>query len=285
MDITLGKDSENAILSLIHSGRIPHTVIIQSDSKTERNCAALLLAAGAMCESADKPCMSCPACRKALSESHPDLMIPPPSKTSKTGILSLKELREQYLSQASIKPNEAPLKVYIFRDADKLLREDSQNTLLKLIEEPPQALLFIFTVAKASALLPTVRSRAHLIILHEDHAQDEAAEKAAEDIADGIVSLYEYDLLTALSALTDKTAAEKALAATGEKLRLALSIHSGLATNDRAAVKLARKLERRRIIELAEVTYGAVAQLKTNVNLQLLLTWLCTKYRRITWQK
>ena len=287
MEITLSRDSEKAVLGLVRSGRMPHTVIIQCSSKEERDGAAMLLAAGAVCESdiGGRPCLRCAACRKALDGNHPDLIIPPPSKTSKTGILSLKELREQYLSQAYIKPNEAPLKVYIFRDADRLLREDSQNTLLKLIEEPPQPLLFIFTVSKARSLLLTVRSRAHLIALHEDSVPDPAAVQAAEEIASGIVSMYEYDLLKALSALSDKAIAEAALTQLIEKLRLCMGILCGVSSDDPAAQTLARKLDRRRTAELHDATADAIAKLKTNVNLQLLITRLCTVYRRITWQR
>ncbi len=70
-----------------------------------------------------------------------------------------------------------------------------------------------------------------------------------------------------------------------EKLRLALSFQSGVMTGDVCARKLSRKLDRARILSMTDVSLEAVARLKTNVNLQLLSTWLCTQYRRITWQK
>lgn len=285
MNIELQQDNRNAILRLIRSGRLPHTIIIEGDSKVERDSAALLLAAGAVCASTDKPCLSCKACRKVLDASHPDMVTAVPSKTSKTGILSLDDLRRQYISQFSIKPNEAPLKIYFFPDADKMLREDSQNTLLKSIEEPPQDILFLFTVEKAKLLLPTVRSRAHLITLLRSFIPDEQTAAAAQSIVDGIVSLYEYDLLKALGALGDKAAVADALALFSEKLRLALHLLSGIAADDPAAKQLARKLDRRRVIALTEVTQDALSKLKTNINLQLLTTWLCIQYRRITWQK
>ena len=40
-----------------------------------------------------------------------------------------------------------------------------------------------------------------------------------------------------------------------------------------------------RTIALIETTGQALSKLKTNVNLQLLVTWLSSQYRRITWQK
>ena len=285
MSISLRKENEEMIRTLVRSGRRPHTVIIEGDSKEERDGAALMLAASAVCTSPDKPCLSCNPCRKVLEGQHPDLIIPEPSKRLKSGIISLSELRDEYLSQVSIKPNEADTKIYLFYDADRLLREDSQNTLLKIIEEPPQDILFIFTVEKAKALLSTVRSRAHILTLSRTEAVDEESDTIAEQIADGIVKLYEYDLLMTLSSLTKKEQIEAVLAAFTEKLRLALNFQSGVMTDDPCAKKLARKLNREKLIAVIEVTLSTIAKLKTNVNLQLLMTWLCTHYRRITWQK
>ena len=138
---------------------------------------------------------------------------------------------------------------------------------------------------KAKALLPTVRSRAHIITLSRTYVPDEQSEEIAEAITDGIVKLYEYDLLVTLSTLGKKEEIEAALTAFCEKLRLALSFQSGIKTDDACAQKLVRRLDRARIIALTEITLAAIAKLKTNVNQQLLLTWLCTQYRRITWQK
>ncbi len=273
------------ILELARSGRLPHTVIIEGDSKAERDSAAMLLAASAVCTAEDKPCLRCAQCKKLLDGQHPDMIVPQPSKKLKSGIISLSELREGYLSLAIVKPNEANVKIYLFPDADRLLREDSQNTLLKLIEEPPQSILFLFTAERAKALLPTVRSRAHIITLSRTEASDEESEQIAAAIADGVVNLYEYDLLLTLSRLGKKEQLEAALTAFCEKLRLALSFQSGVMTGDEDAKKLSRKLDRARLIAMTEATLAAIARLKTNVNLQLLATQLCTQYRRITWQK
>jgi len=285
VDINLQKDNEAVILSLIRSARIPHTVIIEGGSKEERDSAAMLLAAGAVCESEARPCLTCSACQKVLGNRHPDVFIPEPSKNLKSGILSLKDLRDNYLAQISIKPNEARCKVYIFTDADTLLREDSQNALLKTIEEPPQNLLFIFTAESAQHLLLTVRSRARIITLKNAALTDEESEQAADALINGIVSLYEYDLLTALYPLDDKEQLRSALAVLCEKLRQALCFYSGIPTDDEAVKKLTRKLDRSRTIALIEATDTAIDKMKTNVNMQLLTTWLSSQYRRITWQK
>lgn len=285
VNIGLIKENESAVLSLIRSGRIPHTVIIEGGDAGERERAAMLLAAGAICRGSQPPCLSCTACRKVLDRVHPDLSLPEPSKNLKSGILSLKDLRDNCLSQMSIKPNEADVKVYIFREADKLLREDAQNALLKTIEEPPQKLLFIFTVESAKRMLLTVRSRARILTLRRTEISDEEAEDAARTVIGGIVSVYEYDLLAALGALREKEKLLAALTALSEKLRGALAFYSGVGTTDSDVRRLTQKLDRARVIALIEVTGEAVSRLSTNINLQLLTAWLASKYRRITWQK
>ena len=285
MEISLQQDNEKAVLELIRSGRLPHTIILEGGEKDERDSAALLLAAGAVCREAHPPCLSCNPCRKVLDGIHPDVFRPEPSKNLKSGILSLKDLRDSYLSQMSVRPNEADCKVYLFSDADKLLREDSQNALLKTIEEPPQSLYFIFTVQSAKSLLLTVRSRAHIMTLHREDVRDEDTEATADKLIDGVVSLYEYDLLHTLYTLSDKARLEETLCVFTEKLRQALSFYSGVMTDDPSVKKLTRKLDRRRVIALIEITNEAVNRLKTNVNIQLLTTWLSSQYRRITWQK
>lgn len=285
MEISLQQDNENAVLELIRSDRLPHTIILEGGEKDERDSAALLLAAGAVCREENPPCLRCNPCRKVLDGIHPDVFRPEPSKNLKSGILSLKDLRDSYLSQMSVRPNEADCKVYLFSDADRLLREDSQNALLKTIEEPPQSLYFIFTVQSAKSLLLTVRSRAHIMALHREDVRDEDTEATADKLIDGVVSLYEYDLLHTLYTLSDKARLEETLCVFTEKLRQALSFYSGVMTDDPSVKKLTRKLDRRRVIALIEITNEAVNRLKTNVNIQLLTTWLSSQYRRITWQK
>ena len=285
MDISLQKENEASVRGLIRSSRIPHTVIIEGADSSERDSAAMLLAAGAVCRGTERPCLCCSACRKALEGYHPDLFIPEPSKNLKSGILSLRDLRDSYLSRISVKPNEARIKVYLFREADKLLREDSQNALLKTIEEPPQQLLFIFTVQSAESLLLTVRSRAHIITLRHTDIRDEESEALARAVTDGVAAPYEYDLLLTLSGISDREQLRRTLAAFCEKLRLALSFLNGVTVDDEDVKKLTRRLDRERVIGLIELTNNAALRLKTNVNIQLLTTWLSSQYRRITWQK
>lgn len=59
--------------------------------------------------------------------------------------------------------NHPTRRVVLVEHADKLLRPDSQNVLLKFIEEPPEGTVIILTYAGETALLPTVRSRMQVL--------------------------------------------------------------------------------------------------------------------------
>ena len=92
---------------------------------------------------------------KLLRHSHPDVTWVTTQNDSKA--FSVKNLREICVD-AYIKPNDSEKKLYIFADCD-LMSVPAQNTLLKLIEEPPLHAVFIFTSSTKSVFLPTILSR------------------------------------------------------------------------------------------------------------------------------
>lgn len=76
---------------------------------------------------------------------------------SSIGVEAVRQL-EQFLS-LKVPSHATTNRVIIIEDAQKLTLE-AQNALLKNLEEPPQATIFILTTSHAQALLPTVQSRA-----------------------------------------------------------------------------------------------------------------------------
>src|SRR5256886_1715665 len=73
---------------------------------------------------------------------------------SQRGIDDIREIRDRVVLQ----PVEGRYKVYILDEAHQLT-DAAWNALLKLIEEPPPHLLFVFCTTDLSKVLPTVRSR------------------------------------------------------------------------------------------------------------------------------
>lgn len=66
------------------------------------------------------------------------------------------------IEDTSMTPFELDFKMYIFEEAD-LMTLQAQNSLLKVIEEPPANVYFMLLTANPSSLIPTVRSRAQTI--------------------------------------------------------------------------------------------------------------------------
>ena len=61
-------------------------------------------------------------------------------------------------ADAFIAPNNGSAKVYVFTDADNI-QLPAQNSLLKIVEEPPDFVYFIFTASSKDVFLPTIISR------------------------------------------------------------------------------------------------------------------------------
>ena len=85
---------------------------------------------------------------------HPDLAwLRPPGNQH-----LVEEVRERVISQVSYRPFEGETRVFVIEDADAMA-EESQNALLKTLEEPPPYAHLILVSAEPEALLETVRSR------------------------------------------------------------------------------------------------------------------------------
>ena len=60
--------------------------------------------------------------------------------------------------EAYLKPNESAYRVMLLADAH-LMRQEAQNALLKILEEPPAHAIFILTCDSRTSMLPTIQSR------------------------------------------------------------------------------------------------------------------------------
>lgn len=99
---------------------------------------------------------------KIESGSHPDILHYRPE--GKLGVHSMNMLR-QLNDEAHMPPYEAPWKVMIIHEADRMLTY-STNALLKVFEEPPKFVVMILLSSNPSAILPTVLSRCRTLHFH-----------------------------------------------------------------------------------------------------------------------
>jgi DNA polymerase III subunit delta' len=139
-------------------------------------------------------CGECTACRRIGRGAHPDVILIEPGDT---GSIKIEQVRDA-IDRAGYRPFEGRKRVVIIDEADALV-QPAQNALLKTLEEPPSASIFLLVSSIPDALLPTVRSRCPRLrfaalapaevaeILVRDHEYTEPDARAAASDADGSV--------------------------------------------------------------------------------------------------
>lgn len=184
-----GNDELVATLgSMTARDRAAHSVIFYGEKGTGKKTAAKYYTSLLLCSSPGdgRPCGKCAACCNISSDMHPDVVYPPTS--GKLGGYSVETAR-MICRDAYVMPNnDTGRKVYIFRDC-RNTDVITQNTLLKLVEEPPDYAYFIFTAETLDEFLPTIISRCTCFAMNQvteetaltaltemGHTHDEAAE-------------------------------------------------------------------------------------------------------------
>lgn len=156
-----------ALQTLLRSDRIPHAIMIEGETGTGKRTLADFIAKAALCSGENRPCDICRECHLADIKSHPDIIrIAPESGKKSIRVDTVRRLRED----AYIKPHQADRKVFIVENADSM-NEQSQNALLKILEEPPADVVFILLVASRAGVLNTVLSRCTLLSLSPPEAE------------------------------------------------------------------------------------------------------------------
>ncbi len=150
----LGNDAlRDALLRARRMGKLSHSYLICGPEGAGKRTLANLVSAAMQCTGEqDGPCGRCSACRKVLAGNHPDVITCVDEKHKQFGVESARTV----CADAFVRPNEGRRKIYIFPQE---LNLSAQNTLLKVIEEPPAYAAFLFLTTNAERLLPTVRSR------------------------------------------------------------------------------------------------------------------------------
>lgn len=155
---------------LVDAKRFPHALIIEGEQGLGKKTLARQMAKALVCRGESKPCNSCIQCRKASEKIHPDIF----EHSAEGGVNSFHvDVVRNVIKDAYVKPNESDYKIYILGNAD-CMSNSAQNALLKVLEEPPEYVIFILTARSKSRMLQTVISRSVVVTLEGVKADDGA---------------------------------------------------------------------------------------------------------------
>jgi len=162
-----------------YRAQLPHAILIRGAEGTGGEALGRTFAESLLCESAAAdafPCGKCPACNWMAQGNHPDLRVlqpeslaaepapdsdeapaPPARKEKKSEQIRIDQVRELQ-DFLAIGTHRAGLRVVLVQPAEAM-NPNTQNALLKSLEEPPPGTVFVLVAGNTERLLPTVRSR------------------------------------------------------------------------------------------------------------------------------
>jgi len=254
----------SSLENMIKMNRAASTVLFYGEKGSGRKMFADYYCRLLLCEDLKngKPCGECRACRNLNSKVHPDVIFP--EKSGKLGGYSVSTAKS-VCSDAYVKPNNSDKKIYIFSDCHAM-DVRTQNTLLKIIEEPPEHVHFIFTSESKNDFLPTIISRCSSFAVSEcsedecssalkereytdeqiktaikcfhgnigrciDYLEDENLHNSVEltkSLVNSIISKDEYSLMLSLTSLgSDRKSIKTALTLLDKQIRDSAALLSG----------------------------------------------------------
>ena len=154
----------------LRSGKMSHAYLFTGSRGTGKTSCAKILAKAVNCQNPQdgNPCNMCPACRAIDAGSCMDVLEI--DAASNNGVDNVRDLRDD----AIYSPSQVKMRVYII-DEVHMLSLSAFNALLKIIEEPPEHLLFILATTELHKVPATILSRCQRFSFRRISQEDIAA--------------------------------------------------------------------------------------------------------------
>jgi DNA polymerase-3 subunit gamma/tau len=138
----------------IETDRVSHAYLFSGPRGTGKTSTAKVLAMGLNCEkgTTPEPDGTCDSCRAIMGNSSMDVLEM--DAASNRGIDEIRDLRDK----VNLAPLAGRMRVYII-DEVHMLTAEAFNALLKMLEEPPEHVVFVLATTEKHKVLPTIISR------------------------------------------------------------------------------------------------------------------------------
>lgn len=142
----------------LNSGRINHAYLFSGPRGCGKTSSARIMARSLNCEQGPTatPCGLCDPCVALAPNGPGSVDVVELDAASHGGVDDTRELRDR----AFYAPAQSRYRIFIVDEAH-MVSTAGFNALLKIVEEPPEHLIFVFATTEPEKVLPTIRSRTH----------------------------------------------------------------------------------------------------------------------------